>query len=108
MKGILWRMTAILGALFFTGVACQALSSETAVPPSERSWQLPMLPRTVLPSPTPEPEVAGGPEEEPPAPIYYSSCVAAKRAGGDLPLRRGDSGYRSGLDRDGDGVACEN
>ncbi|MGH3981348.1 MAG: exonuclease domain-containing protein [Pseudonocardiaceae bacterium] len=37
---------------------------------------------------------------------YYPNCAAA-RAAGAAPLHRGDSGYRSGLDRDGDGVACE-
>jgi excalibur domain protein len=38
--------------------------------------------------------------------VYYSSCKEAKKAGA-APLRVGDPGYRSGLDRDGDGIACE-
>jgi hypothetical protein len=29
------------------------------------------------------------------------------RAAGKAPLYRGDPGYRAGLDRDDDGVACE-
>jgi len=37
---------------------------------------------------------------------HYGSC-AAVRAAGVAPLRRGDPGYRPGLDRDHDGVACE-
>ena len=37
---------------------------------------------------------------------YYANCSAAKAAGA-APLYRGDAGYRSALDRDGDGVACE-
>ena len=37
---------------------------------------------------------------------YYANCAAARTAGA-TPLHRGDPGYRSGLDRDGDGVACE-
>ena len=37
---------------------------------------------------------------------YYANCAAA-RAAGAAPLNRGDPGYRAGLDRDGDGVACE-
>jgi hypothetical protein len=41
-----------------------------------------------------------------PANVYYANCTAA-RAAGAAPLYRGDPGYRSGLDRDGDGVACE-
>lgn len=38
--------------------------------------------------------------------IYFANCAAA-RAAGAAPLRRGDPGYRSGLDRDDDGRACE-
>lgn len=38
--------------------------------------------------------------------VYYPNCDAVREAG-HAPLRRGDPGYRSGLDRDGDGVACE-
>ncbi|GAA5502374.1 hypothetical protein Dxin01_02118 [Deinococcus xinjiangensis] len=37
---------------------------------------------------------------------YYSNC-AAVRAAGKAPLLRGQPGYRDGLDRDGDGRACE-
>ncbi|WP_414687635.1 excalibur calcium-binding domain-containing protein [Mycobacterium sp.] len=37
---------------------------------------------------------------------YYANCAAA-RAAGVAPLHRGDPGYRSGLDRDNDGIACE-
>lgn len=40
------------------------------------------------------------------ASAYYPNCAAA-RAAGVAPLRVGDSGYRVGLDRDRDGVACE-
>ena len=58
---------------------------------------------TPIEEPTPEP-----PAQPEPAPqqAYYSSCREAKAAGA-APLYRGDPGYRSGLDRDGDGVACE-
>lgn len=38
--------------------------------------------------------------------VYYKNCKAAWTAG-VAPLHRGDPGYRSGLDRDNDGVACE-
>ncbi|MDO5092143.1 MAG: excalibur calcium-binding domain-containing protein [Propionibacteriaceae bacterium] len=38
--------------------------------------------------------------------VYYANCREAKAAGA-APLHRGDPGYRSDLDRDGDGVACE-
>ncbi|WP_084534560.1 excalibur calcium-binding domain-containing protein [Nocardia yamanashiensis] len=38
--------------------------------------------------------------------VSYKSCADAKAAGA-APLRRGDPGYSSNLDRDGDGIACE-
>lgn len=37
---------------------------------------------------------------------YYANCSAV-RAAGAAPIRTGDPGYGSHLDRDGDGVACE-
>lgn len=37
---------------------------------------------------------------------HYRNCDAA-RAAGVAPLHVGEPGYRSELDRDGDGVACE-
>ncbi|GAA1877441.1 Excalibur calcium-binding domain-containing protein [Williamsia serinedens] len=52
-------------------------------------------PRPLVPAATPD----GGS-------AYYRNCSAA-RAAGAAPLRVGDPGYRAGLDRDGDGVACE-
>ena len=38
--------------------------------------------------------------------VYFANCAAA-RAAGAAPLREGEPGYRTGLDRDRDGVACE-
>ena len=38
--------------------------------------------------------------------VYYRDCDAARSAGA-APMYRGEAGYRSALDRDGDGVACE-
>lgn len=50
------------------------------------------------------------PVEEPPAggesSVYYENCTAA-RAAGAAPVRVGDPGYAPHLDRDGDGVGCE-
>ncbi|MEV4518119.1 excalibur calcium-binding domain-containing protein [Dactylosporangium sp. NPDC049525] len=57
----------------------------------------------------PVPTMAGATTEatdDEPASVYYASCAEAKRAGA-APLYRGEPGYRKGLDRDGDGVACE-
>ncbi|MDP3441696.1 MAG: excalibur calcium-binding domain-containing protein, partial [Ignavibacteria bacterium] len=38
--------------------------------------------------------------------VYYKNCDAVRAAGAD-PLYSGQPGYRSKLDRDSDGVACE-
>lgn len=38
--------------------------------------------------------------------VNYANCMAA-RASGAAPVRRGDPGYASHLDRDGDGIGCE-
>ncbi|GLB65932.1 hypothetical protein AHIS1636_03710 [Arthrobacter mangrovi] len=51
------------------------------------------------------------PVEQPAAPApapaaYYANCTAAKAAGA-APLYRGNPGYGSHLDSDGDGAACE-
>jgi hypothetical protein len=37
---------------------------------------------------------------------YYPNCSAA-RAAGAAPIRRGEPGYATHLDRDHDGIACE-
>ncbi|MGW7348884.1 excalibur calcium-binding domain-containing protein [Streptomyces sp. NPDC054854] len=37
---------------------------------------------------------------------YYKNCDAAKAAGA-APIRKGQPGYRSALDKDGDGIACD-
>ena len=36
----------------------------------------------------------------------YANCSEARQAGA-APVRRGDAGYGTHLDRDGDGVGCE-
>jgi hypothetical protein len=53
------------------------------------------------PAPAPQPLVASNP-----AGNYYQNCSEAKAAGA-APLYVGEPGYRSALDRDNDGVACE-
>ncbi|MET8650123.1 excalibur calcium-binding domain-containing protein [Nocardia aurea] len=68
--------------------------------PTRAPDPLPFVPPPTTPQPLPPP----------PAPTtasaYYADCAAA-RAAGAAPLHRGEPGYRSGLDRDKDGVACE-
>ncbi|MFC0842170.1 excalibur calcium-binding domain-containing protein [Streptomyces noboritoensis] len=38
--------------------------------------------------------------------VSYRNCTAVREAGA-APIHRGEPGYGSHLDRDGDGVACE-
>lgn len=79
-------------------------------------------PTTEAPAPAPEPaqperhEEAPAPavvhqEQRAPAPapepeVFYKNCAAA-RAAGAAPIYRGQPGYRSKLDADGDGIACD-
>ena len=60
-----------------------------------------------VPAPT-SAEVQEDPVPQGPAPadVHYAGCTAAREAGA-APLHRGDPGYRSAMDRDSDGVACE-
>ncbi|MET4145428.1 DUF1524 domain-containing protein [Arthrobacter sp. UYCo732] len=68
-------------------------------------------PAPVAPAPAPAAPVAPAavaPAPVPAAPVaaYYANCAAAKAAGA-APIFAGQAGYRAGLDRDSDGVACE-
>jgi micrococcal nuclease len=60
------------------------------------------------PAPQPQPEPQPQPQPQPGGggTVYYANCAEA-RAAGAAPLHRGQPGYREGLDRDKDGVACE-
>lgn len=51
-------------------------------------------------------QVANEPDINQEQSVYYSGCREA-HAAGVTPLNRGDPGYRSGMDGDNDGVACE-
>ncbi|WP_307091638.1 DUF1524 domain-containing protein [Arthrobacter sp. B2I5] len=65
-------------------------------------------PAPVAPAPAPvaPAPVAPAPVAPAPAAAYYANCAAA-RAAGAAPLYAGQAGYRSALDRDSDGIACE-
>jgi hypothetical protein len=96
------RYTIIDFAVVRTGTPCPAADGAT-VPGSDP-----------VPEPEPEPEPSADPSlpvSEPSLPepepfAHYDNCDAVRAAGQD-PLYAGDPGYRPGLDRDGDGVACE-
>ena len=74
--------------------------AEMAAKSAERGiWAKPKPTKKAAPKPSVEPE----PKEEY---VYYKNCSEARKAG-VTPLHEGDPGYRSGLDRDHDGTACE-
>jgi hypothetical protein len=60
---------------------------------------IPPITTTTAPLPSTPASAAG-------SAVYYRNC-AAVRAAGKAPLYRGQPGYRSGLDADGNGVACQ-
>jgi hypothetical protein len=70
------------------------------------------------PRPQPQPQPRPEPQPQPRAEdendddeggggsVYYKNCAAA-RAAGAAPVHRGEPGYGSHLDRDGDGTGCD-
>ncbi|MBO0881242.1 MAG: excalibur calcium-binding domain-containing protein [Mycobacterium sp.] len=77
----------------------------TRFPSSSRPAPLPPMPPLLQTSN----EYVPPPAALPPADglsVYYPNCKAARVAGA-APIYAGQPGYRPGLDRDGDGVACE-
>lgn len=75
------------------GSLCPGADEAPKVPTST-AVPRPVAPVAAVPA---RPATAGG---------TYSSCAAA-RAAGAAPLYRGQPGYSSKLDGDGDGIACE-
>jgi len=85
-----------------------------ARPPPQRQRRRPRPPRphrrprrpaprtTSAPATSPAPTSAAGGSSG----VSYANCTAA-RAAGVTPLHRGEPGYSTSLDRDGDGIACE-
>ncbi len=96
----------------------ETTGARQAVPtaPAERvaapSQPAPGRPRAVVPRPVaPQPAILQPVIPQPDnlrsgSGAYYDHCSAA-RAAGVAPIRRGEPGYRSELDRDEDGIACE-
>ncbi|MGL4305517.1 MAG: excalibur calcium-binding domain-containing protein [Mycobacteriaceae bacterium] len=64
------------------------------------------IPQPVANIPQPQVAVTTTRETLPAPAAYYGNCAEA-RAAGAAPIHRGEPGYRSGLDRDGDGIACD-
>lgn len=83
-----------------TATPTPVVTSTSLVPPVKTgTTTAPPKRRPPAPPPAPAPP-------PPPPTVYYANCDAVKKAG-KAPLRRGQPGYRKGLDRDGDGIACD-
>jgi hypothetical protein len=80
-----------------------AVPSHSPKPIAPAPEQRPVYSSPAVPSYNPTP-IVPAPSNQ--VPVYYPNCAAASKAGA-APLYRGQPGYRSALDRDGDGVACE-
>lgn len=62
---------------------------------------------TTKPTASQTPKTTPKPSEKPQQDnVVYANCTAVREAG-KAPLYKGDPGYSTKLDRDGDGVACE-
>lgn len=62
--------------------------------------------KTKIPAPAEPVQSAPVQEASAPRSVSYANCTEARNAGA-APVRRGDPGYGSHLDRDGDGIGCE-
>ncbi|MFC3739412.1 excalibur calcium-binding domain-containing protein [Paractinoplanes deccanensis] len=76
--------------------AAPTTTAPTSAAPA--TTQAAKAPATTKPTPTRKPTTKPTTKKA----VYYATCAEAPG-----PLRVGDPGYRKGLDRDGDGVACE-
>lgn len=88
-------------------------TSTTATTPATTSTTVvsttraPATTAATTPSATSPPTTAATVTTPPPtSAVFYANCTAA-RAAGAAPLLRGQPGYRSALDADNDGIACE-
>ncbi|MGW6417995.1 excalibur calcium-binding domain-containing protein [Streptomyces sp. NPDC055055] len=82
----------------------EAPEPTTQAPTTEAPEPAHTTPKPVKPRPaqTTRPAETAEPEPE----VHYANCTEVRDAGA-APIHRGDPGYSSRLDRDGDGVACE-
>lgn len=105
--------TTVTQTVTVTAQAPPSTVTVTAAPPTEAGVPAPApfvdVPGVDVPEPgldVPEPTVVV-PEPTQEIDVYYSDCAEA-RAAGAAPISAGEPGYRSELDRNGDGIACEN
>ena len=97
---------ALLGLLAGAGIGTAAISLRD----SDFSWSQDIAPISAGPAQSDaRPQPLFGPQlrtRPPQAGDHWPGCNAA-RAAGTAPIYFGEPGYRSGMDGDGDGIACE-
>lgn len=86
----------------FDDKAVAAAEAKKAAPVTEPT----PAPKTTEQAPTPAPKKEPTPAPKATESVSYANCSAV-RAAGKAPLRKGEPGYSSKLDRDGDGIAYE-
>ncbi|MFN8080318.1 MAG: excalibur calcium-binding domain-containing protein [Kineosporiaceae bacterium] len=84
------------------GVTGSRSTSRTTAPTASRSAPSPTSPSA---KPTPTARPTGEPSPSGSVQVFYKNCAEVAAAGVE-PLLRGQPGYRDGLDKNGDGVAC--
>lgn len=94
-----WLVVKVAYGLTADQAEIDALRSMLALPPASAIRPALAMPATNDVKPSQPPTTTNSSS-------YYVSCAAA-RAAGKAPLRRGEPGYRPGLDRDNDGIACK-
>jgi hypothetical protein len=107
--------------LLFSLGMCGALVSEGDETPSDKPSSAPKIIESKTPSPekrrpsvTPSKTRPSEKVSKQPAPettyeapvVWYDNCSDV-RAAGKAPIYRGQPGYASHLDRDGDGIGCD-
>jgi hypothetical protein len=109
---VIFAVGAIYLGILMVTVGASPEPSPQPSPSPTRIWQE-VVPTTAAPaapatsSPVPVVKAPTTPPAAEPEPdVYYRSC-AEVRAAGKAPIRRGQPGYRTGLDRDNDGIACD-
>lgn len=99
-----------LFAVFLVIVVSCAPSTEReaqeATTPSPTASSTPSSDESEEPEGDPDPNPQDEDDDNGGGIAYYKNCTDARRSGA-APIYRGEPGYRSALDRNNDGVACE-
>ncbi|MFG1604612.1 excalibur calcium-binding domain-containing protein [Actinoplanes sp. NPDC049265] len=93
-----------------TTPAPAATTSPTPPAPTATPEPTPTATPPARPKPKPKPKPATTkkpkPKKTPKQAVYYKNCDAVRDADA-APIHEGDPGYSRKLDRDGDGIGCE-